>query len=240
MLPRHRVRAGLPIIGPSGPTTCLVRSCQPIGDRDFGHAIRSIGPCKPALDLYGSMPSCAQPCIRAQLSQSLKARFSRCFLRRQRGWWSSNRRNFTSRRHDRRLAGIELNFLRPFALGFDPDRRRRDQLRAIGENRRRRGTIPADYQEQSSKRASDKHKIPGHGHSPSLLQIAKFGFAHDRNLIPGPARDTLLVRRFPGSFRSGHGFARRAPPALNRGPFHRLVQTRSLAASPRSCFRLSH
>jgi hypothetical protein len=184
VLPRHRVRAGLPIIGPSGPTTCFIRvqSCQPIGNRDFGDAIRSTDPRKPALDLYGSMPSCAEPCIRAQLSQSLENGFTGCFLRRQRSRRCSNRRDFASRRHDRRLAGIELNFFRPFALGFDPDRRRGDDLRAISKNRRRRGTVPADHQEQSSKRASDKHKILGHEHSPSLLQIAIFGFAHDRDL----------------------------------------------------------
>ena len=238
MLPRHRVRAGLPIIGPSGPTTCLVRSCQPIGDRDFGHAIRSIGPCKPALDLYGSMPSCAQPCIRAQLSQSLKARFSRCFLRRQRGWWSSNRRNFTSRRHDRRLAGIELNFLRPFALGFDPDRRRRDQLRAIGENRRRRGTIPADYQEQSSKHASDKHKIPGHRHSPSLLRISRFGFAHERDLGGSAHAESLArSRRYPPAQRalrrsSPSPFPRRLLPGRAESPGSNTMPCRSPVRRP--------
>jgi hypothetical protein len=172
------------MIGPSGPTTCFirVRSSPPIANRDFGHAIRSTGPCKLALDLYGSMPSCAQPCIRAQLSQSLKTEFARCFLRGKRGRRCSNRRNFTGRRHDRRLAGIELNSFRPFAFGFDPDGRRRDDRWVILENRRRRGTIPADYQQQSSKRASDKHKILGHGHSPSLPPIARFGFAHDRDL----------------------------------------------------------
>jgi hypothetical protein len=57
---------------------------------------------------------------------------------------------------------------------------------------------------------------------------------------PRSSGDTLLVRDFPLSFRSGRGFVRRALPALNRGPSHRLVQTRALAASPRSCFRLSH
>jgi hypothetical protein len=180
---RRRIRAGLPIIGPAGPTTCFTRvqSCQPIGNRDFGHTIRSTGPRKPALDLYGSMPSCAQPCIRVQLSQSLETGFTRCFLGRQRSRRCSKRQYFASRRHERRLAGIELNFFRPFALGFDPDDRARDDLRAISENRRGLGKTPADCQQQSSKRASDKHKILGHGHSPSLPPIAKFGFAHDRN-----------------------------------------------------------
>jgi hypothetical protein len=183
VLARHRARARLPMIGPSGPTTCLTRvqSCQPIGNRDFGHAIGSTGPCKPAPDLHGSMPSCAQPCIRAQLSQTLETGFTRRVLGRQRSRRCCNRRYFVSRRHDRRLAGIELNFFRPFALGLDPDRHRRDDLWAISENRRSFGTIPADEQEQSSKRASHKHKIPGHGHSPSLLRISRFGFAHDHD-----------------------------------------------------------
>jgi len=169
------------MIAPSELTTCFTRvgSCQPIGYRNFGPAVRSTGSSIPALDLYGSMLTCAQPCIRTQLRQSLKIRFARCFLERWRSRRCSSRRYFAGRRHDRRLAGIELNFFRPFAFGLDPNDRRRADLRAIGRNRRRHGTIPADDQEQSSKRASDKHKIPGHGHSPSLLQIASFGFVRD-------------------------------------------------------------
>jgi hypothetical protein len=175
VLARRRVRACLPMIGRSGPTTCFTRvqCCQPTGNRDFGHAIRSTVPCEPALDLYGSMPSCAQPCIRVQLSQSLERGFTRCLLRRQRSRRCSNRQYFASRRHDRRLGGVELNLFRPFTRGFDPDDRARDELRAISENRRGLGKAPADDQEQSSERASDKHKIPGYGHSPSLPSIAK-------------------------------------------------------------------
>ena len=181
---RPRMRACLPIIGPSGPTTCFTRvqSSQPIGNGNFGQASRSTGPCKPALDLYSLTLSCAQPRIRIQLSQSLETGFTRCFLRRQRNRRCSNRQYFAGRRHNRRLGGIELNLFRPFALGFDPDGRAHDDLRAISENRRGLGKTPADDQEQSRKRAADKHKILGHRHSPSLPPIARFGFAHDRDL----------------------------------------------------------
>ena len=261
MLARHRVRACRPIIGPSGPTTCFTRvqSWQPIANREFAHAIRPTAPCKPALDLYGAMPSWAQRCIWPQLGQGIEPRFTRCLLGQRPGRLSGYRRHCIIRRHDRRLAGIKLDLFRPFALGFDPDHRGRGDPRAIGESRRRRGIIPVDDQEQSSKRASDEYKVLGHKHSPSLLPIAKFGFDWCRRIAAtrkrrpslnepqmessfttGRARDTLLVTGSPESFRSGRGFVRRAPPALNRGPSHRPVQTRSLAASPRSCFRLSH
>jgi hypothetical protein len=197
-----------------------------------------MGPRKSALGLCGRVPSCAQPCIQVQLSQRLETRFTRRAFMWPQGRRFSNRRNFNGRRHDRRLAGVELNFFVPFALGLDPDRHRRADLWAIGDNRRRRGPIPACDQEQSSKRASHNHKIPGHRHSPSLLRISRFGFAHERDLGGSAHAESLArSRRYPPAQRalrrsSPSPFPRRLLPGRAESPGSNTMPCRSPVRRP--------
>src|SRR5258706_2376964 len=111
-----------------------------------------------------------------QLGHSLKIRSISRFVRRLPDRLR-RRRLLDGRRRYCRLAGVQADFFRPFALRLDPDDRSIEGWRLISEHRWGRWQTPAGDEQQSCKRASDDDKIAGYGHRLPLLQIEQFRLA---------------------------------------------------------------
>jgi hypothetical protein len=153
------------------------RSCRPMCDGTPGCTSWSDRPGHPALDLQSYTIDGDRRCIWFQLGHSLKIRS--IFLRLQRPRRLRRRRLYDNGRRQGRLAGVQDDFFRPFAVGSDPDGRPFDNLRPIGKTRREFRQSPAGDQQKKSKRASDHHKISGYGHRRQLPRLEQSRPADD-------------------------------------------------------------
>jgi hypothetical protein len=125
---------------------------------------RSKRPCGPALGSRGRVKRIDRPRIWFWLSHGVNARLIRHFIRQTLDQLLG-RGHLNGRRRERRLIGVKDDFLRPFAIGFDPDGRPFDDVRPIRETRSQLWQRPTSYQQKNSKRASDNHKVSGYGQS---------------------------------------------------------------------------
>jgi hypothetical protein len=105
---------------------------------------------------------------RFQLSKSVKLFLFCAFTRRAQGQLR-DLGYLAFRRPNRRQARIQDDFRWPLTSGFDPDDRLVHDLRVIRETRRRLRETEIGYEEQSSKRTSDIHKVLGHKHELALM-----------------------------------------------------------------------
>jgi hypothetical protein len=96
----------------------------------------------------------------------------------------AGRRHIDGRGKECRLAGIQDDFLRPFACGCDPDGGRAGAVRAIGKPLRQLRQRPAGYQQKNGECASDNRKIPCHGQSRWLRRFWQSRSTHDGNAWP--------------------------------------------------------
>jgi hypothetical protein len=125
---------------------------------------RSKRPCSPALGSRVRVMGIDRPQIGFWLGHGVNARLIGHFIRQTLDQLLG-RRHLDGRRRDRRLIGVKDDFLRPFALGFDPDGRPFDDVRPIRETRSQLRQRPASYQQKNSKGASDNDKVSGYGQS---------------------------------------------------------------------------
>jgi hypothetical protein len=83
-----------------------------------------------------------------------------------------------------RLAGIQDDLLRPFALGCNPDGGRAGAVRPIGEPVRQLRQSPAGYQQKNGECAPDNREIFCHGQSRWLRRFRQSRSTHDGNAWP--------------------------------------------------------
>jgi hypothetical protein len=98
------------------------------------------------------------------------------------GWWK-----------ECRLAGIQDDFLRPFARGCNPDGGRAGAVRPIGKPVRQRRQRPAGYQQKNGECAPDNRKIFCHGQSRWRRRFRQSRSTHDGNAWPHSCRAAKAV-----------------------------------------------